>query len=229
MNPISERNACSWLAAICCICFLAVPGFAADIRGKITNVSPAPLSNSGNVLGSILIEGAKERDTSIDKAMTRVTNRTRLFKMQDGKKVDARFEDLKIGLTVEATFAGPVAESYPVQGTAGEIVILAQAKGANTNSETEPVIKEGSEVTLRGRLTGGMMGIGGETTGWVLAYQAGGVQRQIDVDVSGLAGGTIPEGAVQVTAKIIKKNYIERGPTFILKAAKIERVAAPTR
>ena len=229
MNATSVRRCCNWLVAICCGCMLALPGFAADIRGKITNVSPAPLSNSGNILGSILIEGAKERDTSIDKAMTRITNRTRLFKMQDGKKADAGFEDLKVGLTVEATFAGPVAESYPVQGTAAEIVILAQAKGSNTNSETEPVIKEGSEVTLRGQLTGGMMGIGGETTGWVLAYQAGGAQRQIDVDVSGIAGGNIPEGPVQVTGKIYKKNYIERGPTLILKATKIERVAAPTR
>jgi hypothetical protein len=229
VNPISERRLCRGLVTICCVCLLALPGFAADIRGKITNVSPAPLSNSGNILGSILIEGAKERDTGIDKAMTRVVARTRLFKMQDGKKVEARFEDLKVGQTVEATFAGPVAESYPVQGAAAEIVILAQAKGANTSLETEPVIKDGSEVTLRGRLTGGMMGIGGETTGWVLAYQAGGVQRQIDVDVSGIAGGNIPEGPVQVTGKIYKKNYIERGPTLILKATKIERAAANAR
>jgi hypothetical protein len=228
MNPISESTLCSCLVTICCVCMLALPGFAADIHGKIINVSPGSITNTGNILGTILIEGAKERDTGIDKAMTRVTSRTRLFKMQDGKKVDAKFEDLQVGQTVEATFAGPVAESYPVQGTAAEIVILAQAKGTNASSETEPVIKEGSEITLRGRLTGGMMGIGGETTGWVLDYQAGGAQRQIDVDVSGMADGNIPEGAVQITGKISKKNYVERGPTLILKAVKIER-AATTR
>jgi hypothetical protein len=124
MNPITKRKICSWLVTICCLCLFSLPSFAADIRGKITNVSPAGSQNPGNILGSVRIEGAKQRDTSVDKAMTRVVSRTKLFKMQEGKKVEATFEDFKVGQTVEATFDGPVAESYPVQGTAGEIVIL---------------------------------------------------------------------------------------------------------
>jgi hypothetical protein len=46
------------------------------------------------MLGSALIEGAKEKDTSMDKAMARVVSGMRLFKMQDGKSTEARFEDL---------------------------------------------------------------------------------------------------------------------------------------
>jgi hypothetical protein len=94
---------------------------AADVRGKITNIS---VSAANPALGTILIEGKVEKDTSVDKASTRVTDRTAIFKMQDGKKVAAKFSDLKVGQTVEATFNGPVAESYPVQAAAGEIVIL---------------------------------------------------------------------------------------------------------
>jgi hypothetical protein len=44
--------------------------------------------------------------------------------MEDGKKVAGKFSDLKVGQTVEASFTGAVSESYPVQGAAGEIVIL---------------------------------------------------------------------------------------------------------
>ena len=44
--------------------------------------------------------------------------------VEDGKKVAGKFSDLKVGQTVEASFSGAVSESYPVQGTASEIVIL---------------------------------------------------------------------------------------------------------
>jgi hypothetical protein len=44
--------------------------------------------------------------------------------MEDGKKAAGKFTDLKVGQTVEASFTGAVSESYPVQGTASEIVIL---------------------------------------------------------------------------------------------------------
>jgi hypothetical protein len=47
-----------------------------------------------------------------------------VFRMEDGKKVAGKFSDFKVGQTVEASFTGPVSESYPVQGAASEIVIL---------------------------------------------------------------------------------------------------------
>ncbi len=96
-----------------------------DIRGSIKKVTPTPkASEKGALLGSLLIEGPKDAGTSHDKASVRVTAATKIYKGAGGARKPAMFSDLKEGLTVEATFTGPVAESYPVQATAGEIVIL---------------------------------------------------------------------------------------------------------
>lgn len=96
-----------------------------DIRGKITNIRRAS-AEGGNekMLGTILIEGVKEADTNFDKARLRVTNETRIFDHRGKERKQASFDDLKKGQKVEARFNGPVMESYPVQTTAGEIVIL---------------------------------------------------------------------------------------------------------
>jgi len=101
------------------LCASAV--FATDVRGKITSIS---VSATKPALGTVLIEGKVEKDTSVDKASARVTAETSIFRMDDGKKVAGKFSDLKVGQTVEASFTGPVSESYPVQGAASKIVIL---------------------------------------------------------------------------------------------------------
>ena len=103
------------------ILLCASAAFATDVRGKITSIS---VSATNPALGTVLIEGKVEKDTSVDKASTRVTAKTSIFRMEDGKKVAGKFSDLKVGGTVEASFTGPVSESYPVQGAASEIVIL---------------------------------------------------------------------------------------------------------
>jgi len=197
--------------------FMALSSFSADIRGKIASISSA---HAAHPRGSVVIEGAQEKDTNVDKAATRVTAKTQIFSLEDGKEVGKEFNDLKVGQTVKATFSAPVAESYPVQGTAGEIVILAEA--AIPAPDNEPVVKEDAEVSLNGKLKGGIMGIGGESTGWVLEYQIKAGPRQIEVDCSGLDAGKIPEGSVRVTGKVFKKIYRERGPTLILQATKID-------
>jgi hypothetical protein len=99
----------------------ASAAFASDVRGKVTSIS---VGATNPVLGTVLIEGKVEKDTSVDKASARVTAKTSIFRMEDGKKVAGKFSDLKVGQTVEASFTGAVSESYPVQGTASEIVIL---------------------------------------------------------------------------------------------------------
>lgn len=101
----------------------------ADVRGKITTVreSDAVAKKAGN-LGSILIEGTKDKDTSYDKASVRITDKTKIEKIDGKEKKAAKFEDLKKGAKVQAVFTGPVAESYPVQATAKEVLILGEAK-----------------------------------------------------------------------------------------------------
>jgi Protein of unknown function (DUF3221) len=96
----------------------------ADVRGVITNISQ--IEGEKKILGRILIEGAKEKDTEVDKANVTVTSQTKLFKEQDGERKLVAFDDLKKGQHVEARFTGPVMESYPVQATADEVTILRQ-------------------------------------------------------------------------------------------------------
>ena len=95
-----------------------------DIRGKITNIHRAGQDVDDKLLGSILIEGAKEADTEFDKASVRVTNETRIFDERGRERRQVSFYSLKTGQKVSARFVGPIMESYPVQATASEIIIL---------------------------------------------------------------------------------------------------------
>ncbi|MFQ3651857.1 MAG: DUF3221 domain-containing protein [Gemmataceae bacterium] len=98
-----------------------VPPPKADIRG---NVEMLTVLKGRGVLGSLRIVGSKEKDTQYDQAVVRVPSTAKIYLWKDGKKVEAKFADLKKGDTVQAIFTGPVAESYPVQATAGEVLIL---------------------------------------------------------------------------------------------------------
>ena len=109
-----------------------------DIRGFVTAVQRTDARNSGNLafgrtIGSILVEGAIEDDTAFDKARIRVTDKTRIFQQERGERQAVTFDSINIGKVsakVEVQFTiGPVAESYPIQATAAEIVILSQSSG----------------------------------------------------------------------------------------------------
>lgn len=92
-----------------------------DIRGEITSVT----LDDGEV-SAVLVEGEIESDTSLDKASLRVDEETAVYRLQDGEWASASREDLAEGQSVEAWTVGPIAESYPVQAYAGQIVILAE-------------------------------------------------------------------------------------------------------
>ena len=91
-----------------------------DIRGVITSIT----AGSGDVTGSVRIEGAIDQDTAYDKAVVRVEGDTRIFRQAGNALMEVTFSDLTVGQTVEAWFTGPVAESYPVQVKASQIVIV---------------------------------------------------------------------------------------------------------
>ncbi|GIP32088.1 DUF3221 domain-containing protein [Paenibacillus sp. J2TS4] len=100
--------------------------------GKIKNPD-TPVSSSDSpdertlhpdLLGTVTVEGKLEQDTSYDKAGISIRKSTKIYKKAGGKLVAAHFKDLQAGSEVEVTFTGPVAESYPVQAIAEEIVIL---------------------------------------------------------------------------------------------------------
>ena len=97
------------------------------IRGTITEISPSQVGS--DTLGFLFIEGSLYPDTSYDKAQVRITNSTIILKYSSQWNTDLTmeptpFKELQVGMMVEVTFTGAVAESYPVQATAKKVVIL---------------------------------------------------------------------------------------------------------
>jgi beta-N-acetylhexosaminidase len=99
-------------------------GKEADIRGSITSIYKVTEDSTGDIVGSILIEGNIDKDTEFDKASVTITKKTRIFESKSGKFIKADFDSLKPNQRVQALFTGPVMTSYPVQGTAKEVIIL---------------------------------------------------------------------------------------------------------
>jgi beta-N-acetylhexosaminidase len=96
-----------------------------DVRGTVSRVAASDdEAKKAGRLGSILVEGVKDATTAYDKASVKVTDKTKIEKLVGKERKAAKFEDLKKGSKVQALFTGPVAESYPVQATAKEILIL---------------------------------------------------------------------------------------------------------
>ena len=89
-----------------------------SIRGEITSVS-----RSAEV---VLVEEDPSDESGSAKGEFAVGGETEILEQRDGDLAPVAFEKLRVGQVVEATYSGPVAESYPTQGVAGRIVILDQ-------------------------------------------------------------------------------------------------------
>ena len=95
-----------------------------DLRGKITKIQRATAEGEGRIIGTVMVK-ADQRDAKVDKANLIITAKTRILKEQGEEQVQATFEDLKVGDTVEARFVeGPTVMMYPLRVAASEIVIL---------------------------------------------------------------------------------------------------------
>jgi hypothetical protein len=106
------------LALVACAPGSTVPAGDPSIRGTITSITPAP---SG---GSILVEAPGTAEFDYDKASVWVTAETKLLRLDaDGKTTRITFDDLAGDQTVDVWFEGPVAESYPVQASAGTVLV----------------------------------------------------------------------------------------------------------
>jgi len=115
------------------LCFIggagAQDGVKADIRGQIAKLTPT--KDAKVLLGTLLVEGDIEKGiTGYDKAWVKITPKTKIEKLVGKDRKPATFDDLKVGARVQVNFTGPVAESYPVQASAGDILILEAAKEA---------------------------------------------------------------------------------------------------
>lgn len=110
-----------------------------DIRGSITSISVS--TSIENKVDSLLVEGNIASDTMYDKASIKITKDTVII--QDDTKAAATTEYLNEDIIVEIKFAGPVAESYPVQATADIIRIISPSVNLKTiekQGNTDPIV-----------------------------------------------------------------------------------------
>ena len=83
-------------------------------------------------------------------------------------------------------------------------------------------------VTLTGTLRGGVIAIGGESTGWKLEYRDASGPHSIEVSLPRDLLARARSGAtVKLTGTYVTREYVERGPTRILQVTKFEEIAAP--
>ena len=106
------------------------------IRGAITDIA----KGLDNEVRAIRVEGnADENDLGYDKAVVKITADTIVFKEKNGERIAAG--ELAEGNLVEVVFAGPVMESYPVQGSAKFIRVVESEQPSNQD-EVGPSLKE---------------------------------------------------------------------------------------
>lgn len=100
-----------------------------DIHGPADKVTAANAdAKKIGIIGSIFVEAPKDAKLAYDKASIRVLAQTKIQKMNGKLVEDAKFDEIKNGVKVSVWFTGPVAESYPVQATAGRILIFPAKK-----------------------------------------------------------------------------------------------------
>ncbi|MFC1902161.1 DUF3221 domain-containing protein [Chloroflexota bacterium] len=90
----------------------------ADFTGFITEIYPVGKEDS---LGQILVES--HADKLVDKYMVTIKDETLIFKQDGGNRRQVTFEVLETKQRVQIWFSGPIMESFPMQGTARQIVV----------------------------------------------------------------------------------------------------------
>lgn len=91
----------------------------ADFTGWVTEIHP--IGNKGT-LGQILVEA--HADKIVDKYMVTIKDETLILQQDGEKRSQAAFEVLETAQQVPIWFTGPIMESFPMQGTAQQVVIV---------------------------------------------------------------------------------------------------------
>lgn len=106
------------LAIVAAGCTPRVPSEDPSIRGTIVSVLP------GEELGSIAVEAPDPPVFAYDRASIAITDKTTLLRqIGDGDPEKMTFDEFRTDQRVDVWFTGPVAESYPVQATAGTVLV----------------------------------------------------------------------------------------------------------
>jgi hypothetical protein len=103
---------------------LSIPAEAArrraDITGVVTDVVGSRIRDT---FGFVRVEARPGLASGGQKAQVRLATTTRVYRLVRGRLVRATFGDIAVRQVGHVWFDGPVAESYPVQGTALVYVI----------------------------------------------------------------------------------------------------------
>lgn len=125
------RSVTAVLVIVCCMGVVGCTTTRAEATAVPIATKTTPPDMQGTVQtwefvdgeGAMLVEG-KMADGTDMAANVRVTGRTQIIR-QVGTTLEAgEITQLANGQSVELRFDGPVAESYPLQATAKEVVIL---------------------------------------------------------------------------------------------------------
>jgi len=90
----------------------------ADFYGFITEINP---DREGDILGQISVES--HSDKIVNKCTVTITNETLIFRQDGDNLSQANFEALEDKQWVKVWFTGPILGSFPMRGTAGQVVI----------------------------------------------------------------------------------------------------------
>lgn len=131
MHRIGSRSA-SFAGAVSAIAIVAaatilaacvspsVPDEAPSIVGTVETRTAGP---EGSSEVTILVRGKPEQGAQYDAASIRVTEEAKVFRGSREAPELASPQDIAQGARVSVWFTGPVAESYPVQASAGTVLI----------------------------------------------------------------------------------------------------------
>lgn len=90
----------------------------ADFTGFITEIHPV---GKEDTLGQILVES--HADKLVDKYMLTIKDETLIFEQDGENRRKVAFAALETQQRVQIWFSGPIMESFPMQGTARQVVI----------------------------------------------------------------------------------------------------------
>ena len=76
----------------------------------------------GDARGQILVES--HTDKLVDKYMVTIKDKTLIFEQDGENRRQVAFEALETEQRVQIWFTGPIMESFPMQGTAQQVVII---------------------------------------------------------------------------------------------------------
>ena len=142
------RRAGIWVVLSVAALGMASPALAqstgSSIRGEITSVS-----RSAQV---VLVEEDPSEESGSAKGEFAVDGETEILEQRDGDVASMAFTELRVGQVVEATYSGPVAESYPTRGIAGRIVLLDEDGAGNKSGGGPAVLPDTGGPALAGVL-----------------------------------------------------------------------------